>query len=341
MFSWLLGKKDESKVTVTSDDNKEKLLNISITNYQQIFIPCFTKAGDLRIAIRNYDCNLESYFVAVDPYTLVTECAPVTNYNHRKIIDGQPGYYTKEEIESTPYIAALTQLTSPPYQLQNYGLTHATQPINGAFLTIDMCPSVKPFEAAFFEKLTTYSPDEATPISICMTGLWMLNHAEEFDWLTQQEKNGKLKITWVNHSFSHVYYADLTSEDDLKKNFLLDPNTNQEHELMSIEQLLIKKGQAPSVFFRAPGLVTDESLVKKLNKFGLIPVGSNAWLAKGEEPKDGSVILVHGNSNEHSGIEKAMALLEQQRFKFFPLADAVKNEKERLIDDLTKSFQLV
>jgi len=263
MFSWLLGKNDESKATTTLTDNKIEVSNFSITNYQQTFIPCFTKTNNLRIAIRNYDCNLESYFVAVDPYTFATECAPVTNYNHRKIVEGQPGYYTKQEIESTPYISALTQFTSPPYQLQNYGLTQATHPIDGAFLTIDMCPSVKPFEALFFEKLISYSENEATPVAICMTGLWMINHADEFNWLTQQEKNGKLKITWVNHSFSHVYYADLTSENDLKRNFLLDPNTNQEHELMSIEQLLIKKGQTPSVFFRAPGLVTDESLVKK------------------------------------------------------------------------------
>lgn len=329
MFSWLSSNDGEKKVSES----------LNITNYQQTFIPCFTKAGDLRIAIRNYNCNLESYFVAVDPYTLVTECEPATHYSHRKIVDGQPGYYTKQEIESTPYVSALTQFNSPPYALQNYGLTQSIQPINGAFLTIDMCPSVKPFEAAFFEKLTTYSLNEATPISICMTGLWMLNHAEEFDWLTQQERNGKLKITWVNHSFSHVYYADLTSEDDLKRNFLLDPNTNQEHELLSTEQLLIKNGQVPSVFFRAPGLVTDESLVRKLNKFGLIPLGSNAWLAKGEEPRDGSVILVHGNSNEHSGIEKAMALLDTHRFKFFPLGNAVTNHEDRLADEITQTFQ--
>lgn len=331
MFSWLSSTSSEKKVTASLD----------ITNYQPTFIPCFTKTGDLRIAIRNYNCNLESYYVAVDPYTLVTECAPVTNYSHRKVMDGQPGYYTRKEIDSTPYMTALTHFTSPPYPLQNYGLTHAVQPINGAFLTIDMCPSVKPFEAAFFEKLTTYSLNEATPISICMTGLWMLDHAEEFDWLTQQEKNGKLKITWVNHSFSHVYYADLNSEEDLKRNFLLAPNTNQEHELLSTEQLLIKNGQTPSVFFRAPGLVTDESLVRKLNKFGLIPVGSNAWLAKGEEPQNGSVILVHGNSNEHSGIEKAMALLETHQFRFFPLANAVKNEEQALADDITQSFHLL
>ncbi len=193
MFSWLSGKNTENKVT----DKKAALANMSITNYQQTFIPCFTKAGDLRIAIRNYDSNLESYFVTVNPYTLTTECAPVTHYNHRKIIGGQPGYYTKEEIESTPYMKALTQFTAPPYQLQNYGLTQSMHSIDGAFLTIDMCPSVKPFETLFFEKLISYSENEATPVAICMTRLWMINHADEFNWLTQQETNGKLKITWV------------------------------------------------------------------------------------------------------------------------------------------------
>src|SRR6476620_491381 len=135
MLSYFFGKNDESKITHTPDQDTNSITQI--TNYQQTFIPCFTKkSGDLRIAIRNYDCNLGSYFVTVDPFTLVTECAPVTQYNHRKITDGQPGYYTKKEIEATPYVRALTQFTSPPYRLQNYGLTQAIHPINGAFLTI-------------------------------------------------------------------------------------------------------------------------------------------------------------------------------------------------------------
>jgi hypothetical protein len=341
MFSqWFKNNGEESKKIVSSSLNKVETQPINITNYQQTFIPCFTKKGDLRIAIRNYEYNSEPYFLAVDPYTFQTECEPTNHYNHRKVVDGTIGYYTKKEIESTPYVAALTHFTSPPYQLQNYGLTHATHPVNGAFLTIDMCPSVKPFESSFFEKLTSYSSNEATPIAICMTGLWMLGHADEFNWLTEKQNEGKLKITWVNHSFSHVYYADLTTKNDLEKNFLLSPETNQEHELMTIEQLLIKNHQTPSVFFRAPGLVTNESLIKKLNRFGLIPLGSDAWLAKEEEPKDGSIILVHGNSNEHPGIEKAMKLLEEHRFKFFPLADAVKIDNKALTDDLTKSCKM-
>lgn len=304
-----------------------KTNTVRITDYESIFIPCFTEKGELRIAIRSYDCNDEPYFLAVNPYTFATTAAPVTSFVSRRSVPSKPGYYTKEEIDSTPYVKALNQFTSPPYQLQNYGLTHATHPVNGAFLTIDMCPSVKPFEAEFFQKLANYSDKEATPIALSMTGLWLLRHPDEFNWLVQQTKENKLAITWVNHSYSHIYYADLVSQTDLAKNFLLAERTNLKHELLTVEKLLLKHSQLPSVFFRTPGLVANEKLVKKFNKLGLIDVGSDAWLAKGEEPKDGSIILVHGNSNEHAGIEKIMPMLEQRKFTFFPLSKAVDSKQ--------------
>ena len=39
---------------------------------------------------------------------------------------------------------------------------------------------------------------------------------------------------------------------------------------------------------------------------GLITLGSNAWLRKGEEPNFGSIILIHGNKNEVIGEQKLM-----------------------------------
>lgn len=62
----------------------------------------------------------------------------------------------------------------------------------------------------------------------------------------------------------------------------------------------------------------------------MIDLGADAWLAKGEEPKEGSLILVHGNSNEHAGIEKMMPLLEQKKFTFFPLTQALDVEDKAI-----------
>jgi len=305
----------------------------SITDYETQFIPCYTKSENYRVAIRSYKCDGVEYYLAVDPQTLATETLAVKDCSSRapRGADGKPTYLTKNTLDSTPYVMALNTYNrseidcdnfSPDSEIQNQGLKHSAYKIQGAFLTIDMCPSSKPFEKKFFEELVAKSSNP-TPIAICISGLWLIRHAEEFKWLTKQQQNHKLQITWVNHSLNHIYYADLVSKEDLKKNFLLAERTNLPLEITKVEKLLLEKGEVPSVFFRAPGLVTNRDLLDKLNDYGLIPVGSDAWLNKDEKPDNGSIILVHGNSNEPGGIEKAMPLLDQQRFKFFPLAKAV------------------
>ena len=145
----------------------------------------------------------------------------------------------------------------------------------------------------------------------------MIEHQKEFAWLAAQNAAGRLKITWVNHSFSHVYYSDLANED----NFLLNEQTNLPYEILDTERMLLENDLLPSVFFRPPGLVADERLLLTLRRFGLIPLGSNAWLAKGEQPQSGSIILVHGNSNEHSGIQILMPMLQRHAFDFLPLQE--------------------
>jgi hypothetical protein len=87
---------------------------------------------------------------------------------------------------------------------------------------------------------------------------------------------------------------------------------------------MIGKGLPPSVFFRFPGLVADEKLIKLLAKLSLIPLGADAWLAKGEEPRKGSIILVHGNGNEPPGIARLMNILQTPNPpNFLPLLLAV------------------
>jgi hypothetical protein len=300
-----------------------------ISDYNQTFIPCYTKQEELRIAIRCYQRNNDLYYLIVNPYTFATECSPVTDFAPRVLPqpDKAPVYFTKQEIDATPYRKALIANTSAPYKLLNHGKTHSSYPIHGAFLTIDMCPSVRKFEANFFQSLLNYS-DGPTPIAICISGLWLVNHPEEMQWFMTHEENKKLKITWVNHSFSHIYYADLeTPEYLLNHNCLLSAETNLDHEILTTEKLLIRNYQSPSVFFRAPRLAADEKLISKLKHHGLIPIGTNAWLAKNEEAKEGSIILVHGNSNEPVGIEKMAALIVQKKFQFFPLAQAFPTEE--------------
>ena len=202
--------------------------------------------------------------------------------------------------------------------LQNYGATSSMYKVKGQFLTIDMCPSSKSFEEDFFKKLVELSSklNKPIPIAICVSGLWINKHTEEFLWLLKQQENGYLQITWVNHSFSHPYFKDKPFED----NFLLSNKDDFENEVLEAGKILVSYNIAPSPFFRFPGLVSDQTLIEKLKDLGFIPLGSNAWLAKGEKVQDGSFILVHGNSNEKAGIDLIMLMLPE--LKLLPIEKA-------------------
>jgi hypothetical protein len=46
---------------------------------------------------------------------------------------------------------------------------------------------------------------------------------------------------------------------------------------------------------------------------GLVPVGSDAWLAKNQRPGEGSIVLVHANGNEPLGVRRFLELLRTER----------------------------
>ena len=153
----------------------------------------------------------------------------------------------------------------------------------------------------------------------------MLNHKEELEWLKQLRNEAEIRITWVNHSDNHR----VSKTAPLKENFLLEPGTNINYEVLATEQLMLKNGLVPSAFFRFPGLVSDQQLVYKITDYGLIPIGSDAWLAKGQQPNAGSIVLIHGNGNEPVGVDDFIRLL---RSKTKQIA-----KKQWLLYDLSES----
>ena len=116
----------------------------------------------------------------------------------------------------------------------------------------------------------------------------------------------------------------------------IEPGTDPAVEVLKTEATLIDNGLQPSVFFRFPGLVSDAGLVSRVTSYGLIPVGSDAWLAKGQTPSSGSIVLVHGNGNEPIGIERFLELVRSERtairekhWLLFDLRESVSREEER------------
>lgn len=198
------------------------------------------------------------------------------------------------------------------------GTPHATafHP-KAIYLTMDMCPSRKrDYESEFIAQLTTFQ--DKVPIAIAVSSEWILHHQEAFNAL---KKNPKLDITWVNHTHTHFY--DRMLED--RKNFMLHAKTNVKEEILELEKLLIEKGETPSIFFRFPGLMANETLMKELREtYFLIPLSADAWIAKNEAVKEGSFILIHGNKNEPQGIEMLEKMLPElmKKYHFSPIQEA-------------------
>lgn len=271
----------------------------NITNYHPVFIAGTDQNDNIKIAIRDFQMDNSKYLLTVNPNTLQTEIISAQNFTAKKI--------NQKKLIATPYFSLLKVYSQPPYKLQNYGITHALQPVNGMFLTTDLCPSTKPITKEIYTAING-------PIGIAITGKWLLSHEADFNWLITQKN---LQITWVNHSFSHPYQPKNTS---LRNNFLLAKPENFNNEVLSTEELLIANNQTPSVYFRFPGLVSDKNLVKKLTALGLIPLGADAWLAKDEDPTNGSIILVHGNGNEPKGVTLLLKLFSEQEIKLLALS---------------------
>lgn len=292
----------------------------AITNYIPVFMAGVTsKSAKMQVAIRSFSQGGKSYFLVVDPQNFKTSLVSAQDFQTKSQTLINP--LAAIDLSATPYFRALEKYSSPPYPLDNDGLVHANHVVNGYFLTVDMCPSHRAFEEKFYNTLVNLSEKnhQPIPVAISVSGLWIAHHADEFNWLLQQQAQGKLAITWVNHSWRHLYRPKLP----LKENFLLMKDTNFFDEVLVLEKILLARGQLPSVFFRFPGLISNEQRILQLRSWGLIPLGADAWLAKNEIAKRGSIILVHGNSNEPEVIRKIMPLIENPNFIWLPLSAAL------------------
>ncbi|MDD5711483.1 MAG: hypothetical protein PHY31_01855 [Smithellaceae bacterium] len=263
----------------------------AITSYQVVFRPFLDDQGKVKAAIRQFSDEKGRHYLVLDPYRLITATATSPDFS-RPVSSGA--------WRDTPFALLQEKATEAPFPLQNDGLVAAPESIAGYFLTIDLCPTAKPLDRDAFNSVIDAPSEgrEPTPVGIAVSGLWLKTHQADLRWLLQQEKNGGLSITWINHSLSHPY----DPAAPLERNFLLTPGVDLRREVLEMEKMLIERHLPVSPFFRFPGLVSNERLMGELKTMSLIPLGSDAWLAKKENPRPGSIVLVHGNGNEPEGI---------------------------------------
>jgi len=212
--------------------------------------------------------------------------------------------------KNTPYQKALAKAEKQSVMIQDAGIERGVPKEAGISLTADLCPSHRPLDRIIFTDIFNGlgKVERPVPIALSVTGIWMRQHPQDLEWLKELEQKREIKITWINHSFNHR----VSKTRPLKENFLLEPGTDISYEVLETEKAMLNNGMMPSVFFRFPGLVSDQQLVTRITDFGLIPIGTDAWLAKGQQPQAGSIVLIHGNGNEPVGVQDFIKLLQSK-----------------------------
>lgn len=271
-----------------------------IENYQVTFLKCKYANSDW-LGLRELKIN------GHDSVFLVHTKSLQTALTAKKNLSCKPA--TAEFLHDSNYEKLRTQAVSNKNPTQNAGLQNLQG--SGVYLTVDLCPSSRHFEKSLFD----WSLKNKTPMGIAITGRWLDKHQDELQELLNLQKQG-VRLSWINHTHNHPYRRGLPNT----QNFLLTEGISLRDEVLGSEIRMIEYGLTPSVFFRFPGLISSPALMEQVLAWGLIPMGADAWLALGQKPQPGSIVLVHGNGNEHHGVELFFEHLEQiSKLGFLPV----------------------
>jgi hypothetical protein len=280
--------------------------------------------------LRAFENEGKSYYLLVNPQTLETKIDEPNFYQVKPMSMAE----VRDFFKNTPYQKALRRAEKQSVTIQDAGIESGVPKETGISLTADLCPSHRPLDKRIFTDIFNEfrKVERPVPVALSVTGIWMRQHPLDLEWLKQMQQKHEIYITWINHSFNHR----VSRKAPLKENFLLEPGTDINYEVLETEKAMLKNGLLPSVFFRFPGLVSDQQLVYKITDFGLIPVGTDAWLAKGQQPQAGSIVLIHGNGNEPTGVNDFIKLLQSKtrsiankQWLLYDLRESVDEEFER------------
>jgi hypothetical protein len=297
LFSFLLA---VSVITAKAQANYLK-----ITNYKVYFGWAHNFPQDYMI-LRQFENEGKTYFIMVNPQTLETRIDQTKIYQVKLMTLIEARAFFKV----TPYIKAINKAEKQSKHIQNAGIESGMPKETGISLTADLCPSHRPLDKRIFTDIFKefQKVERPVPVALSVSGIWMLQHSQDLEWLKQMQVDHEIYITWINHSYNHRVSTKLP----LKENFLLEPGTDINYEVLETEKAMLKNGLLPSIFFRFPGLVSDQQLVYKITDFGLIPIGSDAWLAKGQQSQPGSIVLIHANGNEPVGVNDFIKLIQSK-----------------------------
>lgn len=299
---------------------------LNISNYKVFYASAKGRDTDW-FAIRKFENNGKQYLLLVDPDELDTKIAEAAAYQLNPMTMEQARlYYYKSTYEK-----ALRKAEKSSKSIQDAGIQSGMPKEKGISLTADLCPSHRPLDRRIFTDIIEQfkTVEQPVPVALSVSGLWMRDHLPDLAWLKDLQAKSQINVVWINHSYNHRVSKTLP----LKENFLLQPGTDMNYEVLETEKSMLKNGLLPSVFFRFPGLVSDQQLIYQITAFGLIPIGSDAWLAKGQQPQAGSIVLIHGNGNEPVGVNDFIKLLKaktksiaKKQWLLYDLRESVEGE---------------
>jgi len=295
-----------------------------IKNYA-VFTGVINAGGNELLVLRKMEKNGHACYLTVNLKTLATQLVFASDGNFKPMDWKQAREYFRE----SAYFKALAAAAKTSVAMQDAGITQGFAGEKGITLTIDLCPSHKPLDRIIFSSLTDgfKKSGRPVPVALSITGRWMLTHTDDLNWLKGLVAKKDIEITWINHSYNHHFSPSIP----LKTNFLLEPGTDLNFEVLGTELAMLQHNLMPSVFFRFPGLVSDQRIVTKILEYGIIPVGSDAWLAKGQPAAAGSIVLIHGNGNEPVGVADFIRLLKTE-------SSAIKG-KQWIMYDLSETVE--
>jgi hypothetical protein len=281
------------------------------------------------VCLRKFSNNGKTFFFTLSPSSLQTRIIPSDSIFVMPVSWDMIDFLFSE----TPYLKALKQAEILGNNIQDAGFTRFNTSTRGIELTIDLCPSKLPLDRIVFTDLISEMGriEKPVPLAICITGKWIETHQRDLLWLDSLVKAGNLSVLWVNHSYNHFTYRNTP----LIKNFLLAPGTDINAEVLNNEKALLQRNIVPSIFFRFPGLISDRDIYNRILSLGLIPLGSDAWLAKGQKPGNGSIVLIHANGNEPVGVRDFINLLKRKQKEVISGRWELFDLRESLIEDKT------
>lgn len=183
-------------------------------------------------------------------------------------------------------------------------ITHGipTNLSKSACLTIDLCWSLRAVERDLFSLISEQAKTKKISATLFTSGRWIDQHPLDMQRLIKLGREPNVEIIWGLHSWAHPKQGGFMNEFPVDA-FIADN--------LKMEQQYLNWGIVPTIFYRFPGLIHDETRLKATLGLDLLPIDCTSWLAmivnKEDGPfaqpvTDGSIILVHGNGNEPAGI---------------------------------------